>query len=170
MNMFQIFALIMAVFMIAMCAIYARTKRTGYNNLFSMFMLSVGVVTLGILAVIYPSWWMVSIMAYALFGLWYYCTSDYKKNKRYVSREFATSKTRKKLRKSSEWLCCILLLATSLIVLIEYWTWYIGVAFIPLGAVSALITLSNLKDVLDEIWVRLICKTNLEACILTSAP
>jgi len=152
MNIFQIFGVIMGSLVIILCAIFARTKKIGCNNLFEMLMISIGAVTLTIITVLYPSWWMVGIMTYGLFGVWLYCSLNYNDVKGYLSREFKSNKTRTKLRNSSEWICMIVLVAISVLMLLKCWAWYVGVVFIPIGAFSAFISLARLRQVLKDIW------------------
>lgn len=151
MKFLMVFAVIMEILMVAMCAIYARNKKIGHNNLFTMLMLSIGAIALATLTAIYPSWWMVAIVSYALLGVWYYLNRDYNKVEKWLRNDFRNDKIRKILRNSSEWLCMIILVAISVTVLVKCWAWDVGLVFIPIGALALYITLSKLRSVLNDI-------------------
>lgn len=152
MNIFSIFGVVMGMFMISLCVIYARTKRVGHNNLFEMMLLSVGAIALATLTVIYPTWWMVGIESYALLGGWAYMISDYNKVKDYLRPYSKHRKTRKILKDSSVYLCFSILVAIPVTMLVKCWSLLVGIVFIPIGAFSLILLLALLNSVLKDIW------------------
>ena len=151
MDKFQIFGVILGALIVILCALYARTKHAGYNNLFSMFLLFCGSIALSALTIIYPSWWMVAIMSYALFAVWFHCCIDYNNKRNQLSHAFRVSRIRNLLRNSTDWIIMIVLLIISLNVIITYWSWYIGIVFIPMAALTAFLVLAKIHKVLSRI-------------------
>ena len=153
MNIYQIFGVIMGFLMIALCVSFARTNKSGYNNLFTMLMIGCCGIALTTLIFIYPTWWMVAIMSYALFTTWFYVQANYNKMEEDRSRDFAKGKKQKSMRKYSATWGMIILLAISITMLVRFWSWYIGLVFIPICAITALVTLVWIHHSLNKIWL-----------------
>ena len=158
MDIFSIFGVVMGIFMISLCAIYARTKRIGYNNLFTVLLFGVGAIALTTLTVIYTKWWMVGIETWALFVVWLYLRNNYRKVKRQLNSYSKKNKTRTVLRDLSDWIYPIILITISITVLVK--CWYIPdrtenilvvFVFIPIVALCLTALAVMLHDTLKDI-------------------
>ena len=150
MNSLQIFTLFVGFLSIAMCLLYARTKKfNGRNNLPSITLRGIISMIITILGTIYPSWWMLCIACYELMILYIWAELSEPNNARrsYRNKRWYRSKSYQFTIDVLGWATFITELIVSIIMIVsQHWL------FIPTLIISITVIGIELKTWLKKFW------------------
>ena len=146
---YTIVALIMGAIMIFTLVIYARTKRTGSNNLFNLLLLAVLAIAATVYASVHPNWWTLAILAALMFI--FRIALDDKREKLIKAKKVRYVRIKPPILITNSILIAGVLVATSILFLRDGLPWYGVIVWVIGGLMGGFILGVLLKAWLDEI-------------------
>ena len=149
--MFNIIAsVIMGMLVITTLVVFARTKRTGRNNLFGLLLIAIAASAVVAYNLTKPSWWALAILAYGmtiLFVTLRWVRNDLIKNEII----FVRRRSRNNLITTIHMLIGCTVSVFGVLSLLSKWTWYTACVWIPLTAVDIYMVFRWIHNVLKKI-------------------
>lgn len=140
---------IMGMLVITTIVAFARTNKTGSNNLFVLLWIAIAAGAVVAWNIVNPSWWALAILAYSITMLYLVLRKRQNNliNKGCVNEYYC--KTR--LIKTLYVLIACVVSTLGVLYLISNWTWYTTIVWIPLIAIGILMFFWWIHDTLNKI-------------------
>lgn len=149
--MFNIIAsVIMGMLVITTLVVFARTKRTGRNNLFGLLLIAIAASAVVAYNLTKPSWWALAILAYGMTIL--FITLRWVRKDLIKNEIIFILRSRNNLITTLQVLIGCTISVFGVLSLLSEWTWYTACVWIPLTAVGIYMVFRWIHNVLKKIW------------------